>query len=405
MTTEPMISSLGGIHAAEDADSLPTAIDKHKREGAYYVWTLDELKATLTEQELRVCCAYWNVKAEGNIDRRHTTQGELQGQNTLCVVRELADVAKELGISDSDAQQLLEDGRQKLLAYREKHRPRPALDDKIVTSWNGLAIGALARAGAALKTPSYLSAATQAASCIRTHLFSEEDSTLRRVYREGPGPTPGFADDYAFMIAGLIDLYEATFNSEHLSFADRLQQTQIHLFWDADKHAFFSTAADQPDILIRAKDGMDNAEPSTNGVSASNLFRLASLLNDDSYEKFARRTVAAFEVEMGQHPGLFSGLMSSVVAAKLGMRGLLVVGEGEVQERVVRAFHGSVAPGWTVLRVGGGEGGKDQWLRERNGLLRDLDGNKGMVQLCEGGVCRLLGEGDVEGLFVGGGPD
>ena len=392
-----MASSLGGINASEDADSLPTSRDKHKLEGAYYVWTLDEFKSVLTEQEAEVCAKYWNVKAEGNVDKRYDIQGELVGQNALCVQHDPADLAAEMGMSEQDVRQILDDGRQKLLAYREKNRPRPALDDKLVTSWNGLAIGGLARAGAALQTSSYTSAAEKAVECIRQNLFDDNSSTLRRVYREGPGETPGFADDYAFLISGLIDLYEATFDSKWLAFADTLQQTQIKQFWDDEKHAFFSTPANQPDILIRSKDGMDNAEPSTNGVSANNLFRLGSLLNDAQYEKMAKKTVAAFEVEIGQHPGLFSGMMSSVVASKLGMKGVMVVGEDEASEAAVRKFNENITPNYTILRVGGVA--DSEWLRGRNELLKDLDGSKAMLQLCEGGVCRLLDAEDVDTLF------
>ena len=397
MTTAPMLSSLGGINASEDADSLPTPLEKHKTEGAYYVWTMDELKGILTEQELQVCTRYWNVKPQGNVERRFDAQGELVGQNTLCITFELAELAKQVGLSEDEVKRILQDGRQKLLAYREKNRPRPALDDKIVTSWNGLAIGGLARAGAALQTPAYISAAEKAVDCIRQNLFDDSSGTLRRVYREGPGETPGFADDYAFLISGLVDLYEATFDSQWLEFADRLQQTQTTHFWDDKKHAFFSTPANQPDILIRSKDGMDNAEPSTNGVSANNLFRLGSLLNDANYEKLAKQSVAAFEVEIGQHPGLFSGMMSSVVASKLGMKGLMVVGEDEAAEAAVKKFNENITPNYTILRVGGGA--KSDWLRSRNGLLKGVGESKSMLQLCEGNVCKLLDSKDIDTLF------
>lgn len=403
MTTAPMASSRGGINASEDADSLPTAIDKHKREGAYYVWTMDEFRRTLNEQELQVCSKYWNVKPEGNVSRRYDAQGELTGQNTLCVQCDVAELASELGLGEAETRKILQSGRQKLLTYREKNRPRPALDDKIVTAWNGLAIGGLARASAALTTvqpaesEKYLRAARRAVGCIRQDLFDSIPGTLRRVYREGPGETPGFADDYAFMISGLIDMYEATFDDQYLHFADTLQQTQNKLFWDEQKHAFYSTPANQPDILVRTKDAMDNAEPSVNGMSASNLFRLASLFNDEVYEKMAKRTIAAFEVEIGQHPGLFSGMMSSVVASKLGIKGLMVAGQGEVIDMALKKAKENVRPEYTVLRIGGSA--RSDWLRSRNELLKDLDGGKEMVQLCESGICRLLDASSVDSLF------
>ncbi|CAJ2502369.1 Uu.00g097630.m01.CDS01 [Anthostomella pinea] len=403
MTTEPMQSSLGGINASEDADSMPTAIDHHKREGSFYVFTLDEFKQVLTEQEVDVCAKYWNVQPNGNVDRRFDHQGELVGKNTLCVMYDTPDLAKELGMSDEEVKRLISSGRQKLLAYRDKERPRPSLDDKIVTAWNGLAIGGLARTSAALlssaphQSSSYLAGAEKAVKCIRDNLFDPKTNTLRRVYREGPGETQGFADDHAFLISGLLDLYEATFNDEHLQFADVLQQKQKKLFWDEKNYGFYSTPANQPDILVRTKDAMDNAEPSTNGVSAQNLFRLGSLLNDETYEKMAKQTVGAFAAEIGQEPGLFSGMMTSVIASKTGVKGLMVVGEGDAAEAALKKARETVRPNCTVLQVGGGA--SSEWLRGRNELLKDLDASRQMVQLCEGGVCRLLEAKDVEGLF------
>ncbi|TKA24102.1 hypothetical protein B0A50_06842 [Salinomyces thailandicus] len=403
LTTKPMQSDLGGINASEDADSAPTAKAEHKREGAFYVWSMAEFEEILTGDELNICSKYWNVQPEGNVDRRFDHQGELVGKNTLCACCEVAELVKELSIPAEDVKKNIDSGRTKLLQYRDANRPRPTLDDKIVTAWNGLAIGGLARSSAALssvaseQSQNYLEAALKAVKCMKQNLYDEQSSTLRRVYREGPGETPGFADDYAFLISGLIDLYEATFDSQWLEFADRLQQTQNKLFWDDAKFGFFSTPANQPDILARTKDAMDNAEPSTNGISAQNLFRLGSLFNDEKYEKMAKRTVKAFEVEIGQHPGLFSGMMSSVVCEKLGMKGLMIVGDGDIAQAALKKVSENVKPNHTVLRVGGGA--TSDWLRGRNGLLKDLDGSRQMVQLCEDGACKLLELKDVQGLF------
>lgn len=405
LTSPPMASPMGGICSAEDADSLETPNDKHKREGAYYVWTYDEFKGILNDEELKVCAKYWNVQPDGNVDRRFDHQGELVGKNTLCVQYEAEELAKELGMAVEDVLRILRDGRQKLLAYREKNRPRPALDDKIVTSWNGLAVGGLARTAAALRDVSpeeaskYLAAAEKAVTCIQENLFDEATGTLKRVYREGPGETQGFADDYAFFISGLLDLYESTFDSKFLEFAETLQQTQNKLFWDEEKFGFFSTSANQSDVLIRTKDAMDNAEPSVNGISAANLFRLGSLLNDEKYEKMARRTVACFDVEIQQHPGLFSGILSSVVASKMGMKSIMIVGDGEAAEVALKKAHERVRPNTTIVRVGGSV--NSAWLQSRNELLKDLDASKNLVQVCEGGVCKLLDNKDVENLFEG----
>ncbi|KAK6430975.1 hypothetical protein LTR95_012870, partial [Oleoguttula sp. CCFEE 5521] len=390
LSSPPMVSELGGIHASEDADSLISNESHEKREGAFYVYTYQELEQILSPEELDACTPYWGIKEEGNIDQRYDAEGELKGRNTLCVQLEFSELAKNLGVAEKLIKERIDSARRKLLDYRNRTRPRPALDDKIVTAWNGLAISGLAKASTALHSISpeasatYLNTAINAATCIKTHLYDSSNHYLRRIYREGPGDIHGFADDYAFVIAGLLDLYEATFDSNWLDWADYLQHSQIKQFWDPARHAFFSTPEHQVDILVRTKDGMDNAEPSVNGVSASNLFRLGSMLNDAKYEKLSRQTVAAFEVEIGQHPGLFSGMMSSIVAAKLGCRGLMVAGVGEVAEAAVRKYREGVFPTMTIIRVG--NGAEDGWLKGRNDLLADTDGDREMVQLCEGGI-------------------
>lgn len=403
LTSPPMISAQGGIHASEDADSAPSTAEQEKREGAFYVWDYDELDALLEKDELLICARYWNIKPSGNVDSQHDIQGELTGLNTLCVQMSTEELAKSVEKTPEQVEEIINRVREKMLKYRIEHRPRPALDDKIVTAWNGLAIGGLARTSAALEATgkvdgakTYIAAAEKAASCIREHLFSPGTNTLRRVYREGPGDTPGFADDYAYLISGLIDLYEATFDDAHLEWADALQQTQLRLFWDAEGHGFFSTPADQPDILVRSKDAADNAEPGTNGVSAWNLLRLGSLLDDAAYGEKGRQTIAAFGPDLRKQPAAYSGLLGAAAAARVGLKGVVLAGEGELVTAAVKRLHGTVRPGWTVLRVGGGA--KSEWLRGRNQLLRDLDVTKEMVQLCEGKTCRILNAQEINAI-------
>lgn len=407
LTSKPMLSPLGAIHSSEDADSLPTVNDKEKREGAFYVYTTDEFQRTLTAEEADTASRYWGVKSAGNIDAQFDAQGELQGQNTLSVQMSTAELATELELPEAKVKDLLQSSRQKLLAYRNANRPRPALDDKIVTAWNGLAISGLARTAASFAAPHpkesavYLSAAINAAECLRTHLYNHSTKTLLRVYRDGPGSTPGFADDYAFLIAGLLDLYAATFDTQWLRWATELQDTQISLFWDSHKHAFFSTSADQPDILVRTKDGMDNAEPSVNGLSAYNLHWLGSLLDEANYTSLARRTLAAFEVEISTHPGLFSGMLVSVVATKLGARCLMISGEGELAEKALQVVRSGVRPTCTVIRIGADAKGTE-WLSERNELIKGLKPGKEFVQICEGSSCKILDSAGIDEVLGAG---
>ncbi|KAL8803133.1 MAG: hypothetical protein Q9200_006341, partial [Gallowayella weberi] len=328
LTEPPMAAQTGGFYSAEDADSYPTHTDNEKREGAYYVWTLKEFRSVLGDRDGNICARFYGVLADGNVARENDPHDEFISQNVLKITTTPAALARQVGMTESEVVAILKEGRKKLREYRKKNRPRPALDDKIVVAWNGLAIGSLARTSTALKdidvekSTQCRKAAEGAAKLIRQELFDEESKTLYRVYREGRGDTPGFCDDYAFLIHGLIDLYEATFEEQYLEFADILQKSQISLFHDSTSSAFFTTTP-HPSLLLHLKSGMDAAEPSSNSISASNLYRLSSLLNDDGYGRLAQETVGAFEAEVAEFPHCFAGMLGSVVLGKVGVTGVV----------------------------------------------------------------------------------
>jgi uncharacterized protein YyaL (SSP411 family) len=237
LTTPPMQSSIGGFFSSEDADSLYRLTQKEKREGAFYVWTTKEFQSVLGDRDGDVLAKYYNVQENGNVQPENDAHDELISQNVLSISCTESEIGKESGIAPADVKRIIQEGRTKLLEHRNRERPRPALDDKIVVAWNGLAIGALARLSVVLSTvnpntaPAYLEAAKKAAKFIRAELYDETSGTMRRVYREGPGDAPAFADDYAFLISGLIDLYEATFDDSYLEFADVLQSKSSPVFF------------------------------------------------------------------------------------------------------------------------------------------------------------------------------
>lgn len=240
----------------------------------------------LGEQEASICARYWNVHRDGNVDPAQDPHDEFIAQNVLSVVSSVEKLSQMYGMGEEKITSIIDSARKKLLDHRVKERPRPNLDDKIITSWNGLAITGLARAAAILAEvdPGRAKAcwrnAEEAVGFIRKNLYDEKTGILKRVYREGPGETPGFADDYAFLISGLLHLYvcqkpahpsglreicltvfrliryEATFDVGFLQWADTLQQKQIELFWDPANGGFFSTTADASDLILRLKDGM-----------------------------------------------------------------------------------------------------------------------------------------------------
>jgi uncharacterized protein YyaL (SSP411 family) len=230
LTEDALAAPSGGFYSSEDADSFYRKGDTEKREGAFYVWTRKEIETVLADRAAaQVCCAFWNVSSHGNVAHENDAHDEFINQNVLSIVKTPKQLAAQFGMSEEEVTKIIKSSKIKLLAHREQSRPRPNLDDKIVTAWNGIAIGGLARTAATISTfdpersQKYLAAAERAAAFVRKNLYSESDKTLKRVYREGPGDAMGFPDDYAFLIEGLTDLYESTFNEEYLEWADNLQ--------------------------------------------------------------------------------------------------------------------------------------------------------------------------------------
>ena len=231
VTSSPVLSQYGGFHSSEDADSFPTPNDTEKREGAFYVWTMKELQQILGHRDAEVCARHWGVHPDGNVSRANDPHDEFINQNVLSIQATPSTIAKEFGLSEDEVVRVLKGSRQKLREFREANRVRPDLDDKIIVSWNGLMIGALAKASILLesidaeKSKHCRDVAERAVKFIRESLFEEETGQLWRIFRAGTrGDTPGFADDYAYLTAGLLDLYAATFDDSYLQLAENLQR-------------------------------------------------------------------------------------------------------------------------------------------------------------------------------------
>ncbi|EAQ90102.1 hypothetical protein CHGG_06721 [Chaetomium globosum CBS 148.51] len=352
--TSPLVHTTnGGFVASEASDSFYRKGDKHMREGAFYTWTRREFDQVVgggssDDHASTVAAAYWDVQEDGNVPQDQDPFDEFINQNILSVKADATELSKQLGVPPAEIKHLVSIAREKLRVHREKERVRPIRDEKVVVGTNGIAIAALARTAAAIRgldaerADKYLQAARDAATFIKEELWAESksksDNPLRRFYWERPSQVLAFADDYAFLIDGLLDLYTATFEHEWLDWAKQLQDTQTALFYDpplstpaattttpsprnAHSGGFYSTeSATLSPTILRLKSGMDKAHPSTNAVSASNLFRLGTLLNTEAYVLQARETVNAFEAEILQYPWLFVSLLMGVVTARLGVK-------------------------------------------------------------------------------------
>lgn len=298
--TRRMTSPDGGFYCAEDADSLASPDAAHKTEGAFYIWKQSEIASRLGE-DAQLFDFIFGVEKYGNAPAGSDPHGELTGTNTLIRRHPNTEAAKKFSISSAEVIQRLEKSRQILFEIREK-RPHPHLDDKILTAWNGLMISAYARAYQDLGDKAYLEAATRAADFIKKNLYDKKNGVLLRSYRNGPANINGFASDYAFLIRGLTDLYQASFDTHWLEWADQLQTKQDALFLDQNVGGYFSSTANDPHILLRAKEAYDGAEPSANSISAHNLLTLGTMLDQAERIKQAEKLLQAFATDLEKSP-------------------------------------------------------------------------------------------------------
>jgi len=296
-----LTDSGGGFYSAEDADSLPKTGAARKLEGAFYVWTHAEAREVLGEDRSDEFCAVYGVEPDGNVSPSSDPQGELEGQNVLIQRLAIPAAAEHFKRTLAHMEHRLKDDRSALLARRGL-RPRPHLDDKILTAWNGLMIGAFARGAQVLGDASLLRTARRAAIFVRENLFDDATGELQRSYRLGPSGIHGFATDYAFLISGLLDLYAADFDPAWLRWARRLQETLDLHFHDDARGGYFSTTDRDPAILLRLKEDYDGAEPAPSSVAAFNLWRLGRLFHDDLLLDRARGTVRAFASRLEAQP-------------------------------------------------------------------------------------------------------
>lgn len=297
----------GAFYSAEDADSEDPSSPGHKREGAFYLWSWQELHGLLGPRAERFAEAYGCLPG-GNV--HHDPHGEFEGRNILWLQQPALASAPEIAAA------------RRILLEARARRPRPHLDDKILASWNGLTISALARAGAALGEPRYLDAARRAFAFLERELLLPGGRLLRR-WRDGQAAFDATLDDYAALALAALDLHQTCFDPSFLTAASRLVHTMLGLFADP-RGGFFSSSS--PDLLFRIKEDYDGAEPSGNSLAVEALVRLARLSGDSSLLDPARLALEAFASRLESQPSalprmLCSSLLFSTPGDRIEFRG------------------------------------------------------------------------------------
>ena len=327
----------GGFYSAEDADSIPPeeadASSAHKKEGACYLWRADELDALL-ENDARIVKLRFGIEPEGNAPQ--DPHEEFTGKNLLYVARSIDEIAKETGTSPDDVVAILH--RTRLRMFKERlGRPRPLRDDKILAAWNGLMIAAFARMARVLRGlgadgraagEPYLDAARRAAAFVREQMWNAKSGVLLRRYREKHAEIDGYAEDYAYLVHGLLELFQADPQPMWLEWAIALQRRQDELFWDEQAGGWFSTTGTDASVLLRMKEDYDGAEPTASSVSVLNLLMLSHLVTDAQWSDRIERTLRLFATRLEQM-GRGVPMMAAALSTHIAGVQQIVIAEGE----------------------------------------------------------------------------
>ena len=363
----------GVFYSAEDADS-------EGHEGKYYCWTWSELKELLDAEEFRVAVRFFGITEKGNfIDHSHPEP--LPNQNVLSMVDSTLAVAEK---------PLLVSAKEKMFEARSR-RVRPHLDDKILASWNGLMLGAMARAGAVLGEERYRQAAEKNFAFVRDKLWDEKTKTLFHRWRDGERDSVQLLEAYSSLLSGVVELYETTLVPAYLDFAVNLADAMIMKFYDSADGGFWQGAADAKDLILRVKDDYDGAEPSGNSVATLALLKLAAITGRDDFRKPAEATLRLFADRLQKLPQAMPFMLHAVDFWLDEPRRVVIAGDPplprsavananlETFNELVHAVHSVYQPNKIVL---GNNGAVEAFA----GTLPAKDGP--VVYLCTGKSCQ-----------------
>ncbi|GKX28812.1 thioredoxin domain-containing protein [Vallitalea longa] len=359
--TRDMLDDNGGFYSAEDADS-------EGEEGKFYVFTKEEIIDVLGRDKGERFCRIYNITEEGNFENKN--------------ILNLID--KDLS-SLSENAELIKECKQKIFDYRNK-RIRPHKDDKILTSWNGLIIAALANAGRYLDNNQYIQYAIKAADFIIDKLMKPDGGLYIR-YRDGQSMNEGILNDYAFMIWGLIQLYESTFNISYLKTAITLNEYMINNFWDNKSGGFYLNSIESEKLILRPKEIYDGAIPSGNSVAAYCLVKLSRLTGDLSYEEKANKIIKVFSNKIKSYPRYYTFLLLVIMENTKSGKDIVICGNKDDLEikLFIKEINKHFNSYFTILMNDGSEE-----IIEFNSNMKDKIkiNDKNTVYICENNTCK-----------------
>ena len=364
-----MLDKEGGFYSAQDADSEGI-------EGKYFLWSLDQVKDVLGEADASIFNDYYGVTTGGNFQDPH--HPELSGRNILSVPRDLEAVAQERAVSAEQLEARLAPLRAQMLEARER-RVKPGLDDKVLSSWNGLVLAAFAEAARVLGDGQYLAVAEQNAAFVRDRLW--RDGRLLHSYKDGVAKIDGLLEDYTYYALGLVELFRATGDLDHLRWAVELLEVAVARFHDEQRGGFFDVPDDGERLMLRQKTFLDAATPSGNGAAAMLAIWLGRYFDRSDWEDLGRETVAQVVGQLPAAPTAFGSIWQAIELLLSPRREVAIVGDAASRAPLERELARHFLPS-TVIAPSSSGGGLP--------VLEGRDpGDGGAAYVCENMVCRL----------------
>ncbi len=372
-----MTSDEGGFYSAEDAES-------EGEEGKFYLWSKEEIDQILSTDESKLFSKIYQIKEKGNYFDMET--GGYNGKNIIHLKEPLAETAENIGLKTDELHLKLESIRKKLFQAR-KDRIHPHKDDKILTDWNGIMIAALARASRILDDEKYIKAAIKAVNFIKNKLYL--NGKLMHRYRDGEVKVEGYLDDYAFMIWGLIELYQATLDSSYLRWGSELNQILLDKFEDKEAGGYYLTSQDARELILRKKEASDGSLPSGNAVAYYNIIRLSTLLEDKKLRETSIKLEKAFAPRIQQLPSAHAMFLLAVMDRIGPFYEVVIAGEkaDPGTQKLIGIFNDNYIPR-AVFSLNSSD---EEWLKSKVASLTEkipLDSNS-TAYPCKEGVCQL----------------
>lgn len=378
-----LTSENGGFYSAEDA--IGTVEGGEKKEGAYYLWSNDEINKLLGDKA-EIFKFYYGVKNEGNVPASSDPKGEMKGMNVLYIAQTIDETAKKFKKSNEDIIKILNESKKKLFAEREK-RPVLHMDDKVLVSWNGLMISAFSKGYSAFGNQRYLEAAKKSAEFIINNLYDEKSGTLKRRYREEESKFEGNLVDYAFLIQGLLDLYEASYEQKYLETANKLAGSMIRIFYDEEKGGFFDISGNDKSLIIKTKDDFDGVEPTGNSIAILDLLRLAQYTDNKDYHTKAKNSLEFFSGDMSKHPSGMPQMLSTLYFYLYKPKQIIITGDVNNPETkaLIAEVNKRYIPG--KIHIIASKINDSALIPYLDGII--VDKNVPMAYVCENYSCKL----------------